>query len=72
MSHLSFLGQSGERLVNFIIFTKPLLVLLTISFVFPFSVFLLPISTLTFIIFFLLFTLDLIHFLVSQGGRVGF
>ena len=71
MSHLSFLGQSGERLVNFIIFKKSTFGSVDYL-VFPFSVFLLPISTLTFIIFFLLFTLDLFHFLVSQGGRLGF
>lgn len=77
LSHLCpiflFLGSLVKDLSTLLLFSQnPLLVLLTISFVFPFSVFLLPISTLTFIIFFLLFTLDLVHFLVSQGGRLGF
>lgn len=57
-----FLVSLVKDLLILLLFSKiPLLVLLIISFVFPFSVFLLPISTLMFIIFFLLFALGFVH-----------
>ena len=63
-----FLVSLVKDLSILLLFSKnPLLVLLIISFVIPFSVFLLPISTLTFIIFFLLFTLGLVLFLTVEG-----